>query len=64
MGKNINSKVTANKLKQETNVSLVKVCEMKALSATVVNEIYFKGIMLAALQWVHISVGNGLWEML
>lgn len=27
------------------------------------NELYFRGIMLAVREWVHVSAGNGLWEM-
>lgn len=31
--------------------------------AALENELYFRGIMLAVREWVHVSAGNGLWEM-
>lgn len=36
----------------------------QSVGAAVRNELYSRGIMLAVLEWVHVSVGNGLWEML
>lgn len=31
--------------------------------ATLENELYFRGIMLAVREWAHVAAGNGLWEM-